>query len=83
MLAQIFCTSVYMSPTIIVNLIYLNFSIYSYLLFNCPIYIYMCVCVCLSVCVCQVCSTFYVVRPMSTKFGLHAGDIKFNTQNEE
>jgi hypothetical protein len=28
-------------------------------------------------------STFYVVQATSAKFGLHAGDMKFSTQNEE
>jgi hypothetical protein len=28
-------------------------------------------------------STFYAVRASSTKFGLHAGNMKFNIQNEE
>ena len=31
----------------------------------------------------QACSTFYVVRAISTKFGLHAGNMNYNTQNEE
>jgi hypothetical protein len=31
----------------------------------------------------QACSTFYVVRAASAKFGLHAGNMKFNTQNEK
>ena len=30
----------------------------------------------------QNCSTFHVVRATSAKFGLHASDMKFNTQNE-
>jgi len=31
----------------------------------------------------QACSTFWVVRKPSAKFGLHAGNMKFNLQNEE
>jgi hypothetical protein len=31
----------------------------------------------------QAWSTFYVVRTISVKFGVHAGKVKFNTQNEE
>ena len=31
----------------------------------------------------QSCSTFWVVRTISAKFGLHAGNMKFNVQNEE
>jgi hypothetical protein len=31
----------------------------------------------------QACSTFYVVQANLAKFGLHAGNMKFNTQNEE
>jgi hypothetical protein len=27
--------------------------------------------------------TFYVVRAASAKFGLHAGNMKFSTQNDE
>ena len=30
----------------------------------------------------QACSAFYVVRSASAKFGLHAGNMKFHTQNE-
>jgi hypothetical protein len=30
----------------------------------------------------QACSTFFVVRATSVKFGLHAGNVKFNTLNE-
>jgi hypothetical protein len=31
----------------------------------------------------QTCSTFFVVRATCTKFGLHAGNLKLNTQKEE
>jgi hypothetical protein len=31
----------------------------------------------------QACTTFYVVPASSAKFGLHAGNMKFDTQNEE
>jgi hypothetical protein len=31
----------------------------------------------------QACSPFYVVRATSAEFGLHAGNMKFNTQKEE
>ena len=32
---------------------------------------------------CQTSSVFHVVRATSAKFGLHAGNVKFNTQNGE
>lgn len=32
---------------------------------------------------CQACLTFYVVRELSVKFGLHADNTKFITQKEE
>jgi len=31
----------------------------------------------------QAYTTLYVVQATSTKFGLHAGSMKFNTQSEE
>lgn len=31
----------------------------------------------------QACPNFYVVWTISGKCGLHAGNVKFNTQNEE
>lgn len=31
----------------------------------------------------QACSTFHVMRVASAKFGLHARNVKFSTQNEE
>jgi len=31
----------------------------------------------------QACSTFYAVRETSAKFGLHAGEMIFNTQREK
>jgi hypothetical protein len=34
-------------------------------------------------CLAQACSTLYVVRVTSAKFGMRLGNMKFNTQNEE
>jgi hypothetical protein len=31
----------------------------------------------------KACSTYFVVQAASEKYGLHAGNMKFNTQNKE
>jgi len=31
----------------------------------------------------QACSSFYAVQATSARFGLHAGNMQFNTQNEK
>lgn len=44
--------------------------------------IYLLFYVCMRACACVFFLAFYEVRTTSEKFGLHAGDIKFNTSND-